>query len=241
MMRMALGASAVIFAGMVGTAAAADLPESPSPEAVAAGTNWTGLYAGLKGSYNWGKVTGTVYAPSFLGGTHPLLDNKPDGAQIGGEVGYNYQAGGSPFVFGGSVDFMTGGFSDSASSTTPFFIGSLTTTGETKINNLGSVQGRIGYAMGRWLPYVTGGYAFGEGEHTTTVSSFFGTNSYSNTKWYNGWTAGLGTEFAINQHWSLKGEYRYTDLGSETMNLGGISTKVNLVNQAVDFGVNYRF
>ena len=68
-----------------------------------------------------------------------------------------------------------------------------------------------------------------------------GTNSYSDSKWYSGWTAGLGAEFAINQHWSLKGEYRYTDLGSETMNLGGISTKVNLQNQAVDFGVNYRF
>ena len=82
--------------------------------------------------------------------------------------------------------------------------------------------------------------AFGQGEHTSTID-FIGSSTFSDTKWYNGWTAGVGTEYAINKHWSLKGEYRYTDLGSETLNLGGVGTKVNLVNQSVDFGVNYRF
>jgi outer membrane immunogenic protein len=229
---------------MVGTAAAADLPEeSPSPVAVAASTNWTGIYAGLKGSFNWAQVTGTVYAPGFLGGTHSLLDNNPNGAEVGGELGFNFQVPGSRFVAGAFADFQTGSFSDSASSLGSLFGNDYTTTGETKLNNLGSVQARIGYAMGKWLPFVSGGYAFGEGEHSTTITSndIPINATYSGKKTYSGWVAGLGTEYAINRHWSLKGEYRYADLGSQTMDLGGVSTKIKLVNQSVDFGVNYRF
>jgi outer membrane immunogenic protein len=233
---MGLAASAILVAGMVGTAAAADLPEeSPSPVAVAASTNWTGIYVGIKGSYNWAEATGTVYGPPPFP-NHSMDKNNPQGAQVGGELGYNFQGAGSPFVFGASVDFQTGGFSDSAHSV----YGPFAVTGETKLNNLGSVQARLGYAMGRWLPFVSGGYAFGQGEHTSTID-FIGSSTFSDTKWYSGWTAGVGTEYAINKHWSLKGEYRYTDLGSETLNLGGVGTKVNLVNQSVDFGVNYRF
>jgi outer membrane immunogenic protein len=138
------------------------------------------------------------------------------------------------------VDFQTGGFSASATGTSTFIIFPVTTTGETKLDNLGSVQARLGYAMGRWLPYVTGGYAFGEGEHTTAVSSFLGTSRFSDSKWYNGWTVGLGAEYAINRRWSVKGEYRYTDLGSETLDVG-FPTKIKLTNQALDLGVNYRF
>jgi outer membrane immunogenic protein len=243
MLRTGLGISAILFAAMAGSAAAADLPEGPSPVAVAAGTNWSGLYIGLKGSYNWAQATGTVYAPSFLGGAHPLLENKPNGAEIGGEIGYNFQVPGSAFVAGVFADFQTGGFSGSASSAGSLGPFDYTTTGETKLNNLGTVQARIGYSVGRWLPFISGGYAFGQGEHSTTITSndIPINATYSAKKNYNGWVAGLGTEYAINQHWSLKGEYRYSDLGSETLDLGGVSTKVKLINQAVDFGVNYRF
>ena len=55
---------------------------------------------------------------------------------------------------------------------------------------LGTARGRLGYAgWNNWLPYITGGGAFGN----IKVSTPFGDNS--NTKW--GWTAGAGLEWAF--------------------------------------------
>jgi outer membrane immunogenic protein len=218
----------MLFAGMVGTAAAADLPESPAPTEVARQMNWSGVYLGLKGSYDWAHSTATIVEP-FPGAPGQTTD--PSGAMIGGELGYNYQAPGTAFVFGLSADFQTGRLNDSG-----VWEGFVPVN--MNVKDLGSVTARIGYATGRWLPYVMGGYAFGNAARTDTL---FGL-SESDTKWYNGWTAGVGAEYAINKHWSLKGEYRYTDLGSQTFDLAPIAeTKAKLTAQSVDFGVNYRF
>jgi outer membrane immunogenic protein len=53
---------------------------------------------------------------------------------------------------------------------------------------------------------------------------------------------GGGVEYAINHNWTLKGEYRYFDGGSENYSVGfGDGTNVDLSIQTVRFGVNYNF
>ena len=60
--------------------------------------------------------------------------------------------------------------------------------------------------MGRFMPYVTGGAAFGDIK--TSVTGFGDSN-----KTKAGWTVGGGVEAAIAGPWTAKVEYLYVDLG----------------------------
>ena len=92
-------------------------------------------------------------------------------------------------------------------------------TGKVQSGVQGSVRARAGYAFGRLLPYVTGGVAFGSfnsdaqlfGVDLDGATSFAASGANSATRV--GWTLGAGLEYAINNHWSLRAEYRYTDFG----------------------------
>jgi outer membrane immunogenic protein len=56
---------------------------------------------------------------------------------------------------------------------------------------------------------------------------------------HGGWTAGGGLEVGLTQNWSVKAEYLYIDLTSETY---GLTLNSNaLTSNLVRFGVNYRF
>lgn len=86
--------------------------------------------------------------------------------------------------------------------------GPYTITGKT--DYLGTVRGRLGYAMGHVLPYATGGFAWAHG----TVSSTDGPVSDSAT--LTGWTAGAGVEIAATDRVSFKIEYLYAAFGNHT-------------------------
>ncbi|MFY9657460.1 MAG: outer membrane beta-barrel protein, partial [Methylocystis sp.] len=83
----------------------------------------------------------------------------------------------------------------------------------------GSIRARAGYAFGRFLPYATAGVAFGSfhsdaqlvGTDLNGLSNFAASGASSATRV--GWTAGLGLDYAINNRWSARAEYRYTDFG----------------------------
>jgi outer membrane immunogenic protein len=104
-----------------------------------------------------------------------------------------------------------------------------------KLDWFGTVRGRLGYSTGPSLFYVTGGFAYGDVERsgnvvgTTTCSvcnisrvigipsnsnSFAG--AYSARTLKTGWTLGAGLESKIWDNWSVKAEYLYVDLGSNT-------------------------
>jgi outer membrane immunogenic protein len=99
------------------------------------------------------------------------------------------------------------------------------------------MRGRVGYAFGRWLPYITGGGAWGN------VYLAGPGGSVSKTK--GGWTAGAGVEWAFAGPWTAKVEYLYVDLGTATCGAAScgfatdasVSMKANLMR----LGVNYRF
>ncbi|MEI9915769.1 MAG: outer membrane beta-barrel protein [Methylovirgula sp.] len=73
-----------------------------------------------------------------------------------------------------------------------------------------SIRGRIGVAFDRALIYGTGGAAFASIRHSVTDFTGF---DESHTTGRVGWTAGGGVEYAIDNNWSVRVEYRYTDYG----------------------------
>ena len=91
-----------------------------------------------------------------------------------------------------------------------------------------SVRGRGGFTFDRWLVYATGGVAwagvkaeaiYGPGTvlGVVTPGAFF-----SDRQTLVGATVGGGVEFALTDSVSLGVEYRYSDFGHETFNLGAV-------------------
>jgi outer membrane immunogenic protein len=174
--------------------------------------DWSGFYAGLNGGYGWGDS-------QFTGAG---ANTSPAGAILGGTIGYNYQWGST--VFGVESDL---GWSNVKGSTDCTF-GSC----ETKSDWLGTTRLRLGYAFDRFMPYVTGGAAYGD-----VKANVPGVGSDSDTKI--GWTLGGGAEYAVTPNWSVKAEYLYVDLGKIDCAACGGEVKFN--ENIVRGGINYKF
>jgi outer membrane immunogenic protein len=203
-------------------ASAADLPRGPVPykaPAYVAGYNWTGFYLGINGGGGFGDSEWKTLGVS----------NSPSGGMIGITAGYNWQGMGSPWVFGieGDVDWTF--FDDSVAC--PVGIAC-----ETKNNWLATVRGRVGYTWDRFMPYATGGIAFGDIE--ANRSTFVGASDTNI-----GWTVGAGLEAALVGNWTAKVEYLYVDLGDIACSAAacGVATNVDLTMNVFRAGVNYRF
>jgi outer membrane immunogenic protein len=212
------GAAALAIVSTMTAANAADLPRRHAMPVkapmYAAPYNWTGLYLGINGGGGWGR--------SNFSAPLATSDFNTSGGQIGGTLGYNYQVNNA--VFGLETDLD---WSNVKGSTTC----GAGLTCETKNSWLGTARGRIGYAFDRFLPYVTGGLAYGDVKNSVT-----GFGSTSTTK--AGWTLGGGLEAAIAGPWTAKVEYLYADLGRASAPAGSdASSKTNLVRA----GLNYRF
>jgi outer membrane immunogenic protein len=196
-------------------------PQYKAPEFIAPASSWTGLYVGINGGYGWGNSNWTGASGNFQAA--------PAGWMGGGTIGYNYQW--SAFVLGieGDIDYMNlKGTADAAICSGCTF----------KDTWLGTLRGRAGFAFDRWLPYITGGLAYGN----AYVS---GPNGGSATGTKQGWTAGAGVEYAFANAWSAKLEYLYVDLNSVTCAQAacGFASDVQVHPTAnlVRGGLNYRF
>jgi outer membrane immunogenic protein len=222
MKRLALRVCSVFFAAASATAAlAADFP-TKAPAYIAPFFSWSGFYVGANGGYGWGNA-------SF---SDPVLGNfadKATGWLGGGTIGYNYQLGSWVLGLEGDVDYSTIKASDT------------TICGgagcEVRNDWLGTARGRIGYAgWGNWLPYITGGAAYGDIKFTNP----FGASESQNKL---GWTLGAGVEYAFLGAWSVKAEYLYVKLGSMTCSPAtcGPSSTVTMPLNIARLGVNYRF
>ena len=238
-------------------ASAADLPvKAPPRPVVAPPYNWTGLYAGLNLGGSWGHQDASLINTT-TGAIVATRSNNLDGVIGGGQIGYNWQV--NQWVFGLEADFQgsgqkaDGSFFDPGAPCGPnvaacFPIPSTSIAYTDKLDWFGTVRGRIGYAMGatgNWLPYVTGGWAYGHGEisRTTTIGAVV--TSLSGSQDYSGWTVGGGVEWAFANKWSAKLEYLYIDFGDgPTIPVATTVFNVSIghmTDNIVRLGVNYKF
>ncbi|MCK0196696.1 outer membrane beta-barrel protein [Ancylobacter sp. 6x-1] len=141
---------------------------------------------------------------------------KPDGGIVGGQLGFNWQ-GASPIVLGFETDLQY-----SAMESGPY-----------SLDYFGTARLRAGYAINQLLIYGTGGLAYGGGEYKL--------GGLSSDKSHIGWALGAGAEYAINQNWSVKGEYLRIDLSSETYSSVEGPQDIGVTGNLLRAGVNYRF
>jgi outer membrane immunogenic protein len=222
-----------------------------APSAVApartTGYDWSGFYLGAQAGHGWGRTTWASFRP----------DQSYDvaGWLAGGQVGVNAQSG--RIVVGVEAEGLwtnAGGSLDG--SFTVDVSGPSRDTLATRVNWLGMVSGRLGYAVAdRWLVYGKGGVAFANERHDFTRTFPAGPGfeiRESATRLRSGWLAGVGIEHAIAGNWSVKAEYVYIDFQDKSETLSGVvingpvtpaaqNFEIRQWMQLVKFGLNYRF
>ncbi|WP_105984946.1 MULTISPECIES: outer membrane protein Omp31 [unclassified Brucella] len=232
------------IAAMFATSAmAADVvvSEPSAPTAAPVDTfSWTGGYIGINAGYAGGKFK------------HPFSSfDKEDNEQVSGsldvtaggfvggvQAGYNWQLD-NGVVLGAETDFqgssVTGSISAGASG--------LEGKAETKVEWFGTVRARLGYtATERLMVYGTGGLAYGKVKSAFNLGDDASALRTWSDKTKAGWTLGAGAEYAINNNWTLKSEYLYTDLGKRNLvdvDNSFLESKVNF--HTVRVGLNYKF
>ena len=228
----------------LGPAAAADLaPRAVEPIApVYLPFNWTGFYVGAQAGYQFGKISGPFENSAQTGSAPYSIDT--DGGVFGGFAGYNHQF--SNFVVGaeGDANFVVG--TKKTDRNLPFtFFGAGAPAGFADIGGEqtwnASLRLRAGYAFDRFLPYVTGGVAFGN------VKTFYAPAGLPDALTQEtdrvGWTIGAGMEYAITDHILARLEYRYADLGKKSFtNIPlNVHDEVKATTSTVLAGIIYKF
>ena len=221
--------------------------------------DWTGPYAGVHLGCGWGDEATKVdplphnfVSPDQAPST---LHLGPAGIVGGVQAGYNYQMG--RFVAGIEADFSGSAISGSKSASPVLFTDGSTVRGAVSANQetnwFGTLRPRLGYTViPTLLLYGTGGLSYGNVSYSANTNfAPPGTEAYpaSFSKTQAGWTAGGGVEYAFSKRWTVKAEYLYMNLGSESVIANptipnppfqeGYSwkTTANIIN----FGMNYKF
>ncbi len=218
-------------------AAAEDLSSAIGPTA-----DWTGFSIGVNGGYSTGKSDiGSVMGGE--GAIGPFSDGGSSidlsGGLIGGQIGASMQTG--AFVFGIVADLDWSGIEGSTNPEFDYFASDQKFSSE--VDWLGTVRGKVGFAMDKALIYGTSGFAFGGVTDSFQDSSG---DKFSNSDSATGWAAGGGVEYSITDNFSAGVEYLYVDLGDRNFDYtnseghfvsGDVDTHLNVFRGTL----NYRF
>lgn len=214
------GSALAAFLSLAVSAQAADLFRPAQPP-LATMDNWSGVYIGLNAGHAWGDLSTAVPGVVSLSGDY-------DGWLAGAQIGANFQR--DQLVFGVEADIQASDLDHSESA--------LGFTAENQLSWFSTLRGRAGFDMNGIMPYLTGGLAFGRNNFRLATAE----GAISESKTHVGWTVGGGVEAALSETWSVKAEYLYVDLGSETYLSqldGGFDADADF--HALRVGVNWRF
>lgn len=210
------------------SAAAADMapaytkaPAMPAPVA-----SWGGFYVGVNGGGAWGRTdtslvttNGTVPFGFFdtvnIPGVNAAGNNRinTSGGLAGGQIGYIWQGGRA--ILGLEAAFDWTNLNGSQTRTQPYFDNPniFSVYQNPRADWLFTFLGRLGYDMGAWYPYVTGGLAVSDLKYGFNYTdTFFAPGcpcaaSFSQTKI--GAAVGAGLAWKLGSNWTLRGEYLY--------------------------------
>lgn len=238
--------SAIAAVAFAAPALAADLPArtyTKAPPIVAAAYDWSGFYVGANAGYGSSRKCYDDAGVSALLLPVPIHDacGNSTGGLVGGQIGYNWQAG--SWVFGLEAQGDWANLSGSVASTLFPAI-----SARARIDGIGLFTGRVGYAWNNALLYVKGGAAVASDRYNAFVIANnvdFATGS--ETRW--GGVVGAGLEYGFTPNWSVGFEYDHMFMGSNNVTLTAPALipalyPIERIGQSVDMvtvRVNYRF
>jgi opacity protein-like surface antigen len=181
-------AAAMMLAGLVQSAQAADMPDLPilrgslidGPRTYA---NWEGFYVGAQGAYgssdhNFNGATKDMLAQPLMMTTTEQVLGVSTWPVIGGKVSHQSSAFGAfggynsqwdDIVLGIDASYMHGNFGAGASgqmarqatSNNILYTADVTSAASINFTDVLTLRGRVGYAWNGFLPYAFGGVALG--------------------------------------------------------------------------------
>lgn len=197
------------------------------PDAASRPATWAGTYAGgMLGYAAQGQDRVALQpAPPGPGNIGSLA---PAGGQISAMIGHNWQNG--QFVYGIEGGLTVGDTKDSLTSGA--------NSASMKIKANADLKLRLGYAFNSDMLFLTGGISAARVDYRASDG---GASNINDSFTRAGYTIGLGWQRALDDTWSLRGEYGYNLYNGKTLGSGGLSTVASPDFHAVRFGVNRRF
>jgi len=208
--------------------------------------SWTGFYLGAQAGFARPKDD-VKYGGSSTGAPFDAINqviiHRESGFAGGIQGGYNHQFGW--FVPGVEADLGYMGFNGGRISPSRFDP-EQQTRAVSSGGLFGTVTVRAGLAVDRALLYVKGGFAYANLKLGVKDDVPFLTTDATKRSTYTGWTVGGGIEYAINQHWLIKSEYQFMDLGQKSISAvasDGITDtwKHRPSAHLIKLGLNYKF
>jgi opacity protein-like surface antigen len=235
-------------------ALAADMPLKAVAPVIYAAPVWSGFYIGGNAGFRQDKITGTDWFGDFptpieqvcdqwdqwkkckhytpgsalFDNISAPIDNKSNTAVIGLHAGYNYQFWNSWLAgIEGDVTYGRDRTNTTFTSASPVFNTTTVNVFDTTVNGSASLRGRLGYVLGNWMFYGTGGVSwlnmsvganggFSDSIDLGPAFSTYSTTNFEKNKTITGGIFGGGVEYMLagNQHWILRAEYLYADYGN---------------------------
>lgn len=197
-------------------------PSYYSPQPV---SSWGGFYGGIMAS------------PGIARLNHG--QNSTFGQLAGGSIGLaaGYQFQSNQLVLGAEANYFWSNISHFQSL-------NYSIISHAQLDGLGFIRGRVGYAMDRLLIYGHIGYAGGNLKaslYDAGQPAWAGGPYYTEDRWRNGIAAGVGLEFAINDHVSARAEYIYANLRPRSIFTGAHAGTTGADLSLLNMGLFYRF
>ncbi len=183
--------------------------------------DWSGAYAGFIAGYGKDRVhTSTALASRSL--------------DADGGSGGIY--GGRNFAFGNVIAGWDGAIMLSSLKGDGIVPGTLDTHSYRDYFT-SDIRGRVGYAFGRFLPFIAAGAAFGRSEQTDVV-----TLSQRPKISTDAWTIGAGVDYMLMERVSMRVEYLHQKSWSNTdVNLNGVPMSQTRSADSVRAGLAWHF
>jgi len=168
---------------------------------------WTGIYVG--GESGWNEDNYHVNFTDF--GTH--AGSTKDGVNVGLFLGAQYQfgsivVGAEANLIGNEFDFADNKAVVNGNGNCP----NPTLNCVGRVTDVFTIGPRIGFAIGNWMPYATGGYASGSVNFRAINAAGVATEWADNRQ--DGYYIGGGLDWKVSHHVIVGIEYRHTDLGT---------------------------
>ena len=190
--------------------------------------DWTGFYIGGHTGYGRGTSSAVIVDPD-VAATSKVVSGVLGGVQ----AGYNFRAS-SGLLIGVEADLTFPNYLP-----TNHVVSTIATPRsniEERWDYFGTARGRIGYASGRWLGYVTGGFAWA-GERFLNTPAAGDDEKHINIR--PGWAAGAGVEYAFAPHWSVRLEYLFAQFARADIRFpSGTQYSSTLDFQSLRIGLN---
>ncbi len=246
MKRILLTAVSLGVLGLMSPALGADLAAYTKAPALASPVyDWSGFYVGVFGGGGYGNHNVNDANGPNTPFANFTANYTSQGAVAGGEGGYNIQSG-NVLVGIEAQGFWSGIKGNDASQVAAgnFAIASVD---QDNLRWGGSLVARGGFTVDRWLMFFTGGWAFGDIQHTNT-DPINGVDQF--TVHANGLTAGGGIAYAVTNNLIGKIEYRYYNFNGynrAAVGAGGLTANGQLpyttesTYSVVTLGLDYKF